>query len=120
MAGRAHLTLDDVQEVLRDMAQESEVPFKPVRGATDLSSDSAATAGALDLDLSRLGRSDLGRLSAEIAAIGQDQPADRLARLEAGLQRMERINLQTLALMQQLVDAMARSAPGNEKEQGSA
>lgn len=120
MAGRAHLTLDDVQEVLRDMAQESEVPLKPVNGATDLSSAAASSAGTLDLDLSRLGRSDLGRLSAEIAAIGMDQPADRLARLEAGLQRIERINLQTLALMQQLVDAMARNAPGNEKEQGSA
>jgi putative secretion ATPase (PEP-CTERM system associated) len=117
MAGRAHLTLEDVQEVLRDMAQESEVPFKPVSGAADLASDAA---GTLDLDLSRLGRSDLGRLSAEIAAIGLDQPVDRLARLEAGLQRIERINLQTLALMQQLVDAVSRRAPGNEKEQGPA
>jgi putative secretion ATPase (PEP-CTERM system associated) len=117
MAGRAHLTLEDVQEVLRDMAQESEIPLKPVAGATDLSREAGAATAPLDLDLSRLAQVDLGRLAAEIAAVGQDQPGDRLARLEGSLQRIERINLQTLSLIQRLVDAMARTTLPSENKQ---
>ena len=114
MAGRAHLTLEDVQEVLRDMAQESEVPLKPVGGPAD---GHIAGAAPLDVDLSRVAPGDWGRLSAEIAAVGQDQVGDRLARLEASLQRIERINLQTLSLMQRLVEAMAQPVTPNESKQ---
>lgn len=109
MAGRAHLTLDDVQEVLLDMAQESEVPLKSPAANADAGQHGLHGA-ALDLDLSRLKLEDLGGLSAEIGALGQDQLADRLARMESSLVRLERMNLQTLALMQKFVDAVARSS----------
>jgi general secretion pathway protein A len=39
-----------------------------------------------------------------------DQRADQLQRLERSLLRLERINVQTLALMQKLVNAVRSSA----------
>ncbi|WP_397534933.1 XrtA/PEP-CTERM system-associated ATPase [Roseateles sp.] len=115
MAGRAHLTLDDVQEVLLDMAQESEVPLKsPVTHAD--AAQHGLHGAALDLDLSRLKLEDLGGLSAEIGALGQDQLADRLARMESSLVRLERMNLQTLALMQKFVEAVTRSTSTENKQ----
>lgn len=115
MAGRAHLTLDDVQEVLRDMAQESEVPLKPVSPLADAASQGGAQTDALDLDLSRLKLGDLAGLSSEIGALSQGQQDDRISRIENSLVRLERINLQTLALMQKLVAAAC--PPTNENKQ---
>ena len=45
-------------------------------------------------------------LSSEIAALSADHHTDRLQRLERSMMRLERINLQTLALLQKLVDAV--------------
>ncbi len=115
MAGRPHLTLDDVQEVLLDMAQESEVPLKSPATNAD-AAQHGLHGSALDLDLSRLKLEDLGGLSAEIGALGQDQLADRLARMESSLVRLERMNLQTLALMQKFVDAVTRSSSTENKQ----
>ena len=115
MAGRAHLTLDDVQEVLRDMAQESEIPLKPVSPLADAGSQGGAQTDALDLDLSRLKLGDLAGLSSEIGALSQGQQDDRITRIENSLVRLERINLQTLALMQKLVAAAC--PPTNENKQ---
>jgi hypothetical protein len=45
-------------------------------------------------------------LSADLAALSADQNADRLQRLERSMMRLERINLQTLTLLQRLIDAV--------------
>ncbi|MCU7369781.1 XrtA-associated ATPase [Paucibacter sp. O1-1] len=100
MGGKTHLQVADVNEVLRDLAQESETPLKA-------SHHNGVAAGApLDVDLSRLKLGDLSGLSGEIAALNQDQQSERLQRLESSLIRLERINLQTLGLLQKLVEAV--------------
>jgi hypothetical protein len=45
-------------------------------------------------------------LSSEVSALNQHQQTDRLQRLEGSMMRLERINLQTLSLLQKLVDAV--------------
>ena len=45
-------------------------------------------------------------LSSEVSALSQHQQTDRLQRLEGSMMRLERINLQTLSLLQKLVDAV--------------
>jgi len=113
MSNRTHLTLADVGEVLRDVAQESEIPkAAAVNGGTALP---VALNGAdiEHVDLSRLALSaDAAQgLAGEISALGHEQQADRLNRLEGSLIRLERINLQTLALLQKLVEAVSSNKP---------
>ena len=114
---RTHLTLADVKEVLRDIAQESETP--PQNDASPLDSapgklnsrpaplDGAPSVpGALDITRLKLSTAEVDGLSSEIAALSADHHTDRLQRLERSMMRLERINLQTLALLQKLVDAV--------------
>lgn len=111
-----HLTAADVEEVVKDLANESaSAPPPPLRGV-----NGAAAAGlngahaadddevVLDLDLSRLrarvgGDADLGALAQDLAGLSLDGQDARLQRIEDSLLRLERINTQTLALLQKLV-----------------
>jgi hypothetical protein len=66
-------------------------------------------AGAvLDLDLTqlKLDPETAENLSRQIDALAADQRGDQLQRLERGLLRLERINVQTLSLLQTLVKAL--------------
>ena len=122
MQGRTHLTLADVKEVLRDIAQESEVPRSngseldsrydsvPARLPDSRPMPLAADSGLQPLDMNKLKLSsaEVEGLSSEIAALSADHQTDRLQRLERSMMRLERINLQTLALLQKLVDAVKR------------
>jgi general secretion pathway protein A len=62
---------------------------------------------ALDVDLShvQLGVDNAAAMSQQIAALTADQRGDQLQRLERSLLRLERTNLQILAMFQKLVDA---------------
>jgi putative secretion ATPase (PEP-CTERM system associated) len=101
MAGKQQLSAADVEEVLRDMAQESETPL--ARGAAPLNGHHV-----LDVDLSKLraGSEALGSLSQEISALGQGIQQGHLQRLENSVMRLEQINLQTLGLLQKLVESV--------------
>lgn len=117
MSGKTHLVAADVAEVLRDIAQEAEV--KQSASATSngsvVSANGSTVAkpaeGAIAVDMSRLrlSQAELEQYGAELAALGSEQNADRLLRLEHGLMRLEQINLQTLNLLQKLVDAVKPS-----------
>ena len=82
----------------------------------DLSIQAAPSSAAMALDV------DLGRLqldpaaadtmSRQIGRLSADQRGDQIQRLERGLLRLERSNLQVLALLQQLVAAVKK--PGDE------
>ena len=112
MAGKSHLTQADIEEVLRDIAQESETPAKS--GGHGAAAPAPLNGhGALDVDLSRLRLSvgDAAGLSNELAALSQGQQLEHLQRLENSLVRLERINLQTLGLLQKLVEAVRPAAP---------
>ncbi len=111
LANRVDLTVDDVNEVTREMAQESEVPNRPVVAtAARPSGDAVATLTEVDVDLSRikLDPSDAEAATKQLAALAADQRGDQLQRLERSLLRLERINLQTLSIMQKLVNSVGR------------
>ncbi|MBB5203970.1 putative secretion ATPase (PEP-CTERM system associated) [Inhella inkyongensis] len=125
MQGRVHLALGDVDEVLKDLAKETELPAPsrpmPLDGGTE--AQEAARAGpeslsGVDLDLSQLATlsaPQAQKLAGGFAQLSADQMQDRMQRLERSLMRLERINLQTLNLLQKLVGALR--APNNEGSQ---
>ncbi len=102
MAGKTHLALADVQEVLRDVESETSVPVKPTASKLD---DVDSLTGEIEIDLD-LRDSEMSRLDGELSALTQAQQLERFQRLEASLQRLEKINLQTLGLLQKLVKAV--------------
>ena len=112
MSDRTHLSLDDVQEVLRDVAQESEVPKSSFGGLTNGSDTEVdgttlvQLGQALDKSRLKLHAIDVDGLSSEISALSDSDHADRLHRLERSLLRLEHINAQTLSLLQKLVEAV--------------
>ena len=72
-------------------------------------------AGAeLDLDLSQLKLSSeqADGMSKQIAELTADQRGDQLQRLERSLLRLERINVQTLNMLQKLVAAVKKPDGG--------
>ena len=119
LAERTHITADDVAEVVLEFAQESEVPQRGAvgavgRGAGGLRSEPPMPGGmagaVLDLDLTqlKLDPETAENLSRQIDALAADQRGDQFQRLERGLLRLERINVQTLGLLQKLVQAMKK------------
>ena len=110
---------DDVSEVVREFQQENEVPQRAaLSGLSDGPAAAAAQgslAGAvLDLDLShaKLSAQEAEGMSKQLAALTADQRGDQLQRLERSLLRLERINVQTLNLMQKLVAALQKPGTG--------
>ena len=107
MANKFQLTLVDVQDVLRDIAQEAETPSKSiVDGSNSSLGRLFDNDQSVDLSRVKLSAANVGELTAEIATLDHDHQADRLQRVESSLARLERINLQTLNLLQKLVDAV--------------
>jgi putative secretion ATPase (PEP-CTERM system associated) len=116
LAGRTHLTAEDVEEVAKEFAQEAHVPVRAnsVNGALETVSASGAgalTATELDVDLSklRLDAQEAETMTRQLASLAADQRGDQLQRLERSLLRLERINVQTLTMLQKLVNAAKRT-----------
>jgi putative secretion ATPase (PEP-CTERM system associated) len=118
LAGRSQITADDVAEVVREFQQENEVPSRPARVSGAVGGEPALPGGmagaVLDLDLSqvKLDAEAAEGMSRQIDALAADQRGDQLQRLERGLLRLERINVQTLAMLQKLVQAVKK--PGGD------
>jgi general secretion pathway protein A len=123
LSGKTHLTAADVAEVVAEFDQEAAVPQRgPVQAGPALRGGEPVMPGglagaALDLDLSRLhldGEAAEG-LQRQIQALAAEGKGDALARVEAALARLERVQAQTLGLMAQLVGALQRSeAPAGD------
>jgi general secretion pathway protein A len=119
LSGRTHLTADDVGEVVREFQQENAVPARAATAAIDVRGEPVMPGGmagaVLDLDLSQLKLSDeeVEGMSQQIAALTNDQRGDQLQRLERSLLRLERINVQTLTMLQKLVEAVKKPGGGN-------
>jgi putative secretion ATPase (PEP-CTERM system associated) len=115
LGGRTHLTAEDVEEVAKEFAQEAQVPARAhANGALEAVSAGGTgvlTAAELDVDLSklRLDAQEAENMSRQLASLTADQRADQMLRLERSLLRLERINVQTLAMLQKLVGATKRS-----------
>ncbi|MDC8786177.1 XrtA/PEP-CTERM system-associated ATPase [Roseateles koreensis] len=110
MASKTHLTLSDVDEALQDIAQERVVPGEPSQaaGGRDELAGALGFGGDVQIDASRLrlSASAAAGLSSEFANMGQEALADRLQRIETSLARLERAQMQTLAVLQKLVEAV--------------
>ena len=118
LANKIDLGADDVNEVVKEMAQENEVPRRmTVAQASGGDTLAAATAVELDVDLGRikLDPADAQAASKQIAALTADQRGDQLQRLERSMLRLERINLQTLSMLQKLINAVSRPPDENGK-----
>jgi len=53
-------------------------------------------------------------MSKQLASLTADQRTDQVQRLERGLLRLERINVQTLTMLQQLVEALKKPDAKNK------
>jgi general secretion pathway protein A len=118
MHGKVHLELGDVNEVLKDLASEAELPLPsrpiPLGGDGEDGGGSESTMmdsqSGVDFDLGRpmtaLDEAQAAHLSGKVQALRKESQRDRLDRLERSLSRLERINMQSLRLMQQLVKAL--------------
>ncbi len=117
LSGRTHLTGEDVKEVVQEVQQENAVPQRSsepaLAGNGNVSMAGSVDAEALDLDLSQVALSseEGDAMSRQLASLTADQRGDQLQRLEKSLLRLERTNLQTLNMLQQLVNAVKRAGP---------
>jgi general secretion pathway protein A len=119
MAGKSHLVVEDVAEVVKEFAEESKPSAKrrPAGASVAYQAFSDPQAGADDLDIDLSGVASLDEatandLSLDVSAIGMALNAGRIERIEQSLQRLEQTNLQTLGLIQKLVQAMKQSSGG--------
>jgi general secretion pathway protein A len=119
LSGRTALTLDDVAEVVREFEQENEVPQRPVASPQMAANGEPMMPGGLagavlDLDLSQLKLStdEAEAMTRQIADLAADQRGDQLQRLEKSLLRLERINVQTLTMLQKLVASVKKPGGG--------
>ena len=119
LAGKTHLEQPDVDEVIKEFAQEAEVPARrPVMAVTEDSAPGAlsargpasTTTASLDVDLSKLQLDPAAAdtMTRQIGKLAADQRGDQIQRLERGLLRLERTNLQMLSMLQQLVSAVKK------------
>ena len=111
---------DEVVEVLSELQAESPAPAPVARsdepgwGASPAPVPAVTVSSApLDIDLARLqltpGLADV--LSSQIDRLGVEQYDGRLRRLEHSVLRLERINLESLVMLQKIVTAVGKTSP---------
>lgn len=112
---------DDVNEVVSEIHDEAVVPGKKVLNDKSAWDDSGVqgltSTGSVDIDLAKLQLPPAlaDAVTSQIGGLGAEQYDGRLRRLERSVLRLERINLETLAMLQKLVAALKK--PGQETSQ---
>ena len=112
---RTHLTVADVDEVVREFAEESDVPRKalPVDEGADAVNGHLAALGAasqLDLSMLRLDPGIVRGITQQLDTLGSEQYIDQMQRLERSVLRLERVNVQTLGMLKKLVSAVKKTS----------
>jgi putative secretion ATPase (PEP-CTERM system associated) len=113
LAERTTLTVDDVNEVVKELESENAVPARRDMPPSPDSGPGELYAGSvggmpLDLDLSRI-KADpamTDSMGKQLTRLSAEQRLDQMQRLERSLLRLERINVQTLSMLQKLVSAV--------------
>ena len=112
-------SLEDVNEVVNEINEESAGPVVPAPREDSSSWDDSgihglSAAGRLDIDLGKFRvEKRLGdAITSQIDGLGVEQFDGRLRRLERSVLRLERINLEILVMLQKLVKAVAKPAQG--------
>ena len=121
LADRSLLKATDVDDVVREFQQENAVgprpaatPFKSAGGELSLPGGLAGNEPNPDLRQASLDAAQADGLSREIASLSADQIGDQLQRLERSMLRLERVNVQTLNLLQKLVEAVKKPDGGSQ------
>jgi general secretion pathway protein A len=110
LANKTHLEVNDVNEVVREFAEEAGTGVVAPAMAHATPNGAVNGSATLPLDIN-LGRIELPPGAAEamsrrVERLGDVQQGDRLQRLESSLLRLENINRQTLAMLGRLIDAI--------------
>ena len=113
-----------MDEVVKEFQQEAEVPVRrPIAVHDSAHSDLSAggptsmSGASLDVDLSKLQLDPAAAdtMTRQISKLAADQRGDQIQRLERGLLRLERTNLQMLSMLQQLVSAVKKPSDEGPK-----
>jgi hypothetical protein len=117
LGNKTHFSADDVAEVVKEFQQEAFVPSRPAPLAAGGDTLMLASAAELDVDLSKLklDPAEAEAMARQLAQLTADQRGDQLQRLERSLLRLERINVQVLALLQKLVGAARKAGDEGAK-----
>jgi putative secretion ATPase (PEP-CTERM system associated) len=110
LSSRSELTVDDVDEVVNELDQESAAPASKADAAATRAELLEPNSGPMDLDVD-LSRAKVDPSLAEgmgkqLARLSAEQRLDQMQRLERSLLRLERLNVQTLSMLQRLVSAV--------------
>ena len=109
---KENLAVEDVDEVVNEMRDEGGGAAKvSTRGFVDSTTSHQASSDLLvDIDLAKLqgAASVVDGMASQLASLGAEQQDDRLQRLERSMLRLERVNLDVLAMLQKLVAALKR------------
>lgn len=123
LAGKNAFALGDVDEVSRELNEETLAPTFFAKDGADMAAVRSAPAfltdsSILDLNLSRLelDASKADEASQAIADLKSGISEQRLVRLERSMIRIERSSAATLTLLQQLVNAIRSQKSVKEKE----
>ncbi|MEO9041781.1 MAG: XrtA/PEP-CTERM system-associated ATPase [Rhodoferax sp.] len=114
LGNKASFGTQDVNSVASEIHDESTPPSTKESGGTPAEYDSGlqslTTTRTIDVDLAKLQVTpDLaGAISSQINALSAEQYDSRLRRLELSMARLERINLEILAMLQKLVAAVSK------------
>jgi putative secretion ATPase (PEP-CTERM system associated) len=120
LGGKDAFGIDEVNEVVNELSDESAAPAAkpaPSRAHWDDSGiPSLESSGALDIDLGKLQITPglAQAISGQVNSLSVEQYDGRLRRLEHSVLRVERINLEILVMLQKLVAAVAK--PHQETE----
>jgi putative secretion ATPase (PEP-CTERM system associated) len=122
LSGRTALTLADVDDVVKEFAQENAVSARPAAAAPqpallggEPSMPGGLAGASVDVDLTqlRINPEDAAGMSKQLAALTADARGDQLQRLERSLLRLERTNVQILGMLSKLVAGLKKpSGPG--------
>ncbi len=113
LGNKESLALEDVDEVVNEMRDESGGTGNKAassRGFPDSAHQHTGPDSLVDIDLAKLQGAGVlvEGFASQLANLGAEQQGDRLQRLERGMLRLERVNLEILAMLQKLVSSLRR------------
>ena len=107
LAEKTHLTRADVEEVVQETTEEAAIPAKPFEPVgSALHAGNAELVPDIDLSQINLPPDAARQMSGQLATLMAEQKLDQLQRVERGLLRLERQNVQLISLLQKLVGAV--------------
>lgn len=117
LAGKDAFGLEDVNEVVSEIQDESAVPATKAQsdgsagGASDIQGLTEIDSPDIDLVEFQITPGLAEAISSQMDGLGVEQYDGRLRRLERSLLRLERINLEVLVVLKKLVAAVSKPNP---------